>query len=78
MSKAPYVPDVWEVNPTHKEMRFTEKCTKEKKYYDQWQAADHKKTKGYLGNKYKINDGRKRDYMPDKITQMTPSLPYKK
>ena len=66
------------INPTIKLAIFREGCKAEKRHYDQWQLQDQIKTGGYLGGKYKINDPTKRQYMPDKITQMTPTQPYKK
>ena len=55
------------MNPTNQAKMFEEKIIKEQKFYNKWQAQDQVKTGGYLGQKYKINDGSKRIYMPDKV-----------
>ena len=71
-------PNPWYENPSHIAKQHEEKIQMEQKFYKIWQAQDHKKTCGYLGEKYRINDPRKRVYMPDKITDVTPDQPFKK
>ena len=66
------------MNPTRAIKVYEEVCNKEIRCYKKWQAADQKKTGGYLGDKYKINDPKTKPYISDKITQVTPGQPFVK
>ena len=78
MKKVEQIEMKHELNPINAAKILNESIRKENRFREIWDRQDHARTGGYTGEKFRINDPRKATYMPDKVTEVTPSLPYKK